>query len=536
MINILVLLLQMLLGFFVLSVPTLAVFLNIDCGSLGSFTDANNITWVGDEPYIKSGKSETVPSAGNSPVAIQYTTRRVFPTRNKNCYSIDVGKGERVLLRAYFYYGNCNNSETSSTPTFDLHFDGNRWGKVDSCRTDPFYYEVIYLTKFDAISVCVARTSPDHQPFISAIQVISLDLGMYGGADPNYPLFFKRRINYGGDKTVRFPIDKYDRIWYDHPTAEGFVTAKSDTRIVATDLPDKPPEFVLQTALYNQNLSGSFSLTFSNLTATKMYTIFYFSELLNLNFSDKRSFSIYINGENISHPIIPPYKSALELNFTSNTSAYEGGYNATYYFYRTSDSTLPPILNALELFQVGTPLTDGTDNRHVRVLSMLQQTFVQLQNWSGDPCLPNGFPWDWVLCSINTETPQITALNLSNYGLQGSLPDFSALDTLQLIDLSNNSLSGEIPSFLGNLPSLNMLNLANNSFSGLIPSSLTNNNNLTLVYSGNVDLCAPNQSSCDKSVNGTSNLPHPTNSQSSISKNLPITIGIVISVLVLVSY
>nr|DAD38692.1 TPA_asm: hypothetical protein HUJ06_013014 [Nelumbo nucifera] len=65
-------------------------------------------------------------------------------------------------------------------------------------------------------------------------------------------------------------------------------------------------------------------------------------------------------------------------------------------------------------------------------------------------------------------TPQISFLstntsfcisirNCSNYRLQGSLPDFSALDTFQLIDLSNNSLSGEIPSFLRNLPGLNML-------------------------------------------------------------------------------
>nr|DAD46277.1 TPA_asm: hypothetical protein HUJ06_004507 [Nelumbo nucifera] len=65
-----------------------------------------------------------------------------------------------------------------------------------------------------------------------------------------------------------------------------------------------------------------------------------------------------------------------------------------------------------------------------------------------------------------------------------------------------------------------MLNLANNNFSGLIPSSLTNDRNLTLDYSGNTGLCAPNQSSCANSVNGTSNLPHPTNSQSNISTNL----------------
>nr|DAD42573.1 TPA_asm: hypothetical protein HUJ06_000803 [Nelumbo nucifera] len=295
MTNIHVLFLQILLGLLALSMPALGVFLSIDCGSSDSFTAPNNITWVGDDLYIKGAKdtqncltSQTVQSADNSPVAHQYTTRRVFSTGKKNCYSIgDVGKGNQ--------------------------FDGNRWATVASCTTDPVYYEVIYHTKFDNISVCVAQTDPGHQPFISAIQVISLDLGMYGGAAPNSPLFLNHRINYGGDKIVRH---------------------------------------------------------------------------------------------------------ALEFNFTTNISASASGngYNARYCLNRTSDSTLPPIINALETFQIGAPLTDGTDSKHVKVLSSLQKAFVQLQNWSGDPCLPNGFSWDWVECNFS-ETPQITALyvNLFNF-------------------------------------------------------------------------------------------------------------------------
>ncbi|XP_010273367.1 PREDICTED: putative leucine-rich repeat receptor-like protein kinase At2g19210 [Nelumbo nucifera] len=539
MTNILVLYLEILLVLLALSMPTLGVFLSIDCGSSDSFTDANNITWVGDDLYIKSGKSETVTSVNNSSIiARPYTTRRVFPTTKKNCYSIGVGRGEHVLLRAHFYYVT-NKDEKLSAPVFDLQFDGNPWAIVENISADPFYKEVIYLTKFDAISVCVARNQdyPDDVPFISAIEVRSLDLGLYAGVDPNYPLLGIRRINYGGNESVRFPDDKYDRIWQELPSSKDFITVKNDTRIVVADLPDKPPESVLQTALYNQNLSGSLlCIKFPNLTNDKIYTIFYFSELLNLTSSDKRSFSIYVNRKYISHPIIPPYKTALGLNFTTDISAFGDG-NYQYCLNRTSDSTLPPIINALEAFQIGIPLTDGTDNRHVKALSTLQKAFVQLQDWSGDPCLPNGSPWDWVECTY-TQTPQITALRLSGYELQGSLPDFSALDTLQLIDLSNNSLSGEIPSFLGNFHKLNMLNLANNSFSGLIPSSLTNNSNLTLVYSGNPYLCASTQLPCVNSGNGSSALSPFSNShsQSRISKNFLIVYEIVILVLVFVCY
>nr|DAD42579.1 TPA_asm: hypothetical protein HUJ06_000809 [Nelumbo nucifera] len=533
MANIVVVLLQMLLGLKVLSIPTLAVFLSIDCGSSDSFTAANNITWVGDDLYIKGGESQTVQSADNSSsVARQYTTRRVFPTRKKNCYSIgDVGKGERVFLRAYFYYGSCNNNETSSSPTFDLQFDGNHWTSVGGCITDPFYYEVIYLTKFDAVSLCVAQTDPDHIPFISAIQVISLDVGMYSKVDSTYPLFMRRRANYGGDKFVRYPDDKFDRIWRAFPGNSDLVAIKNYSQVIVADLPNKPPESVLQTAIKSSNLSapGIGILIPSwfyvgDKDEITLYTIFYFSELEQLNSSEQRSFTLYLNKINISDPITPPYGTALEFDLTTNVS-YADQENARYRLIPPSGSTLPSIVNAMEIFQIGHILTDGTNDNHVKALSVLQKAFVQLQSWSGDPCLPNGFPWEWVECTNDSVTPQ---MNLSNYGLQGSLPDFSALDTLQMIDLSNNNLSGEIPSFLGNFPSLNMLNLANNSFGGLIPSSLTNNCNLKLVYSGNPNLCAPNQSSCVN--NGTSI------SSASTSKNLGTTIGIVILVLVLVSF
>ncbi|XP_010273299.1 PREDICTED: putative leucine-rich repeat receptor-like protein kinase At2g19210 [Nelumbo nucifera] len=550
MINNLILLLQIILGHLaVLPMPTLAaVFLSIDCGSSDSFTDANNITWVRDHPYITSGVNQIVQSADNSSVARQYTTRRVFPIRKKNCYSIgEVGKGERVLLRAYFYYG-IYRDETSSAPTFDLQFDGNHWATVDNSSADPFYYEAIYLTRFASISVCVAKNEgyPDDVPFISAIEVRSLHLGMYRGVDSTYPLYIYDRSNYGENETVRYPKDKYDRIWYPLPSAKDFVTVKNNISISVKNLPDEPPETVLRTALYNQNSSDSYlCITFSNLTAN-MYTIFYFSELLKLNSSKQRSFSIYMNGENISPQIIPPHKKGLEYNFTTNKSASGDEYNARYCLNRTANSTLPPIINALEMYEIGSVLTDGTDIKHVKALSLLQKFFVQLQDWSGDPCLPNGFPWDWVQCT-DSDTPQIIALNLSNYGLQGSLPDFSALDTLQIIDLHNNSLSGEIPSFLGNFPNLTTLNLANNNFSGSIPSSITDNTELKFDATGNMYLLCTSNQSCSNSRNatlstppppGTLILPPPTNSysHSKISKKFSIINGIVFLLVVLVYY
>lgn len=45
----------------------------------------------------------------------------------------------------------------------------------------------------------------------------------------------------------------------------------------------------------------------------------------------------------------------------------------------------------------------------VEALALLQQQFDVLQEWSGDPCLPATFNWEWVACSSDA-TPRITAL------------------------------------------------------------------------------------------------------------------------------
>nr|GMC51889.1 putative serine/threonine-specific receptor protein kinase [Ipomoea batatas] len=57
------------------------------------------------------------------------------------------------------------------------------------------------------------------------------------------------------------------------------------------------------------------------------------------------------------------------------------------------------------------------------------------KNWQGDPCSPLSDSWDGLKCSYTASNPpRITSL-----------------------DLSNNKLTGPIPDFLGELPSLSVL-------------------------------------------------------------------------------
>ncbi|WZZ90237.1 hypothetical protein YC2023_118816 [Brassica napus] len=93
---------------------------------------------------------------------------------------------------------------------------------------------------------------------------------------------------------------------------------------------------------------------------------------------------------------------------------------------RTNRSTLPPLVNALEVFTVihfPQPETNETD---VFAVQNIKTTYgISRISWQGDPCVPQQFIWDGLSCS-NTDMatpPRITHLNLSSSGLTGNITD-----------------------------------------------------------------------------------------------------------------
>ncbi|CAN6588856.1 unnamed protein product [Malus baccata var. baccata] len=114
----------------------------------------------------------------------------------------------------------------------------------------------------------------------------------------------------------------------------------------------------------------------------------------------------------------------------------------------------------------------------------LNWTSFNCCNWEGITCNPEGWvthlllPWkglDGVIFTSSSSLgnlTHLTHLNLSHNSLQGSLENklFESLNRLEILDLSYNLLSGELPLSLtsGNIRTLD---LSSNRFHGPIPSS-----------------------------------------------------------------
>lgn len=78
------------------------------------------------------------------------------------------------------------------------------------------------------------------------------------------------------------------------------------------------------------------------------YLYMHFAEILKLEANQSRSFNITFNGKYWIGPLVPKY---LSENTIFTQSALTGGKYA-FSLLKTEGSTLPPIINALELYSV----------------------------------------------------------------------------------------------------------------------------------------------------------------------------------------
>eukprot|EP00250_Pteridium_aquilinum_P022091 c25299_g1_i1 orf=112-3003(-) len=513
-------------------------FLSIDCGSTTNFTDTaenGNIEWISDTGLMTEGEAIFLTGGG---LVSPYTTMRLFEgNQSKYCYSLSnsaVTEGAFFLVRASFSIG----AQLPYTPTssdgnfrFKLLIDADEWQDIVIAdnATNWFFYEIYTRALRSSIDICLARSTPDgDHPFISAIELRPLPSFLYavGLINRTSRRLVAEHYDYIDTATTqpgiitRYTTGPKGRFWVPIISNQPGLVNKT-AAIDTSTAQDMPPANVLQTAIRGgTNDPRGFPIIFHNVVENaEYYCVFYFAEINPaVNATGLRIFNIKLNGQPMAlneKPIdvfavvganaayefqAPPTLSTTALNFT---------------FSPTSTSVFPPFLAAAEVFyEINSTISTGSFPNDVSAIEDLKAS-MNLKSYSGDPCLPVGFSYSWLTCALDTaskEGPRIMSISLSNYSmggeipktintltmikqilldgnnLVGSIPDMSALASLETLDLSNNNLSGSIPESLTRLTNLVVLNLENNNLTGEIPAALLErkqNSALTFEFSGN---------------------------------------------------
>ncbi|KNA22416.1 hypothetical protein SOVF_034170 [Spinacia oleracea] len=497
-------------------------FVSLDCGGTDSHTDELGIQWIPDD-QIRFGQTANISIPDET--RQQYMTLRSFPNDNrKYCYTLNVTIRTRFLLRATFLYGNFDNNNVY--PKFDVSMGATPWSTiVISDASTAEVIEMIFLATEPTISVCLSNATTG-QPFISTLELRQFNGSMYiTDFENQFYLSVSARINFGADSTdpVRYPDDPYDRMWESDSLKKPnyLVDVAAGTEKISTKMPvdvskdDRPPQKVMQTAVVGRNGTLSYRLNLDGFPGGG-WAFTYFAEIEDIGPNDIRKFRLVLPDA--------PQVSKAAVNILENAQGkdrlYEPGFQnltlpfvMSFKFVKTSDSTLGPLVNAMEINKY-VKKNGGTLDGSTVTKFVSHYLYADWAQEGGDPCLP--VPWSWLECSSDPQ-PLVTAIHLSRNNLTGNIPseltnlgglvelwldgnsltgpipDFSGCPNLKIIHLENNQLTGSVPSSLGDLQNLKELYLQNNKLSGNLPSNLANNRVLNI--SGNANLHKRNKSS-----------------------------------------
>ncbi|EFH70621.1 hypothetical protein ARALYDRAFT_892218 [Arabidopsis lyrata subsp. lyrata] len=246
----------------------------------------------------------------------------------------------------------------------------------------------------------------------------------------------------------RYGIDVFDRVWTRYNFRNCSRISTNHTVNVNNDY--QPPEIAMVTASFPTDPDAPMNISLFAVEPTlQLFMVMHFAEIQELNSSDVREFNIMYNGKHIYGPIRPLNFTTSSV-FTSTEVVADESRQYTFSLQRTENSTLPPLLNGMEIFWVNLLPQQETDRK---------------QGW-----------------------------NLSASGLTGEILEFiSDLTSLEVLDLSNNSMTGSVPEFLADMETLKLINLSGNELNGSIPATLLDKarrGSISISIEGNVGLCS----------------------------------------------
>ncbi|XWS72130.1 hypothetical protein CRYUN_Cryun02cG0013800 [Craigia yunnanensis] len=196
---------------------------------------------------------------------------------------------------------------------------------------------------------------------------------------------------------------------------------------------------------------------------SKFYVYMYFAEVQRLEKNQTRKFNISWNGSIVFGPLVPRYLYATTI---SNSEAFIGKEHRIS-IYKTGDATIPPILNAIEIYmakqldELPTFSEDDKSFRTVDAVLDIKRTYQVNKGWVGDPCGPKNFTWEGLECNYSVSLPpRIISLDLSNNHLNGRVPEFlKELKSLKFLNLEGNQLLGYVHTELVERSKAGLLNL-----------------------------------------------------------------------------
>ncbi|XP_040371265.1 LRR receptor-like serine/threonine-protein kinase IOS1 isoform X2 [Rosa chinensis] len=448
-----------------------AGFISIDCGlaANSSYNEPKTgVFYVSDTTFLDNitGESKLLLPEHRDGYLRQVWNLRYFPEGIRNCYTINIISSTKYLIRATFFYGDYDGQHKA--PVFDLHLGANYWDTVKSNNT---IKEIIHVPLQNYIHICLVNTGFG-TPYISAIELRPLGTTVYKTQMGSLALF--NRLDTGSitNKTYMYNDDVHDRWWYPY-SYNGWTQLSTSLTIdsATSENPYQLPSIVMSTAATPKNENASLYIGWTPPDSnTEYYVYMHFAEVESLPANQPRLLSITWNGKPFYRPFSPAYLSS----FTVFTQGPLTGGLHNFSISQVGNSTLPPIINAFEIYTVIEFLQEETNQEEVDTMKKIKSTYGVKKNWQGDPCAPQQYVWAGLNCSYDGyDSPRINSLDLSNNNLTGLVPDFlSRLPNLKVLNLENNKLTGSVP--------VGLIQKANG---GLLLLSLCENQNLTAPVS-----------------------------------------------------